>query len=150
MPDYSIEGNAMHDLQATVDGYVECALWSTRDYGKLDEQGNSPNLDESYDYGDLPPDLLAEIVRDCRDFVAANEADLTLYCDRLDYGPEQVGHDLWLTRERHGAGFWDRYYGKDEKLLLALARLTEAAHAMGEFGDELNDGLIGDEDLGSL
>ena len=24
---------------------------------------------------------------------------------------EQNGHDFWLTRRRHGAGFWDRGYG---------------------------------------
>ncbi len=39
----------------------------------------------------------------------------------------QIGHDLWLTRNRHGAGFWDGDYPDD----LGQA-LTDAAHAMGE------------------
>lgn len=39
---------------------------------------------------------------------------------------EQIGHDFWLTRNRHGAGFWDRGLG-------ALGeRLTHIAHSMGE------------------
>lgn len=25
-----------------------------------------------------------------------------------DWSAEQAGHDLWLTRCGHGAGFWDR------------------------------------------
>ena len=25
-----------------------------------------------------------------------------------DWTDEQIGHDLWLTRGGHGAGFWDR------------------------------------------
>jgi len=40
----------------------------------------------------------------------------------------QLGHDLWLTRNRHGAGFWDRpdiYEDKADKL-------TEFAVSLGE------------------
>jgi hypothetical protein len=25
-----------------------------------------------------------------------------------DYSEERAGHDYWLTRNGHGAGFWDR------------------------------------------
>ena len=25
---------------------------------------------------------------------------------------EQIGHDFWLTRQGHGAGFWDRELGE--------------------------------------
>ncbi|MGC0252682.1 hypothetical protein [Pseudactinotalea sp. Z1748] len=41
------------------------------------------------------------------------------------YGPEQVAEDFWLTRNRHGAGFWDRGLGQ------AGDDLAEAAHAHG-------------------
>ena len=41
----------------------------------------------------------------CRDF---ENACATLEIDLRDYPAEQVGHDLWLTRNGHGAGFWDR------------------------------------------
>lgn len=40
-----------------------------------------------------------------------------------------MGHDLWLTRQHHGTGFWDR----DELKANGLGdKLTEVAHAMGE------------------
>lgn len=40
----------------------------------------------------------------------------------------QVGHDLWLTRNAHGTGFWDRpeIYGKAESVIY-----TAMAKAMG-------------------
>jgi len=49
--------------------------------------------------------------------------------------PGQLGHDLWLTRNHHGAGFWDRGLGKlgDD--------LTLLAHSLGE--SEL---YVGDDD----
>jgi hypothetical protein len=39
--------------------------------------------------------------------------------------PSQIGHDLWLTRNGHGTGFWDR--GLDE----VGDKLTEIAKEMG-------------------
>lgn len=38
----------------------------------------------------------------------------------------QLGHDLWLTRNGHGAGFWDRGTGAKGE------RLTELAKIQGE------------------
>ncbi|UOE45954.1 hypothetical protein [Agromyces larvae] len=46
---------------------------------------------------------------------------------------EQIGHDLILTANRHGAGFWDR--GRGER----GAYLTEQAHAVGSIGAYLTD-----------
>lgn len=57
----------------------------------------------------------------CRDFQDANAA---LWADEGPYGDSRAGHDLWLTQNRHGAGFWDRG-------LKHGAALTEAAHAYG-------------------
>lgn len=49
--------------------------------------------------------------------------------DLTQYDPAQVGHDLWLTRNGHGAGFWDRpeIYGAENARTLTLM-----ARAMGE------------------
>lgn len=46
--------------------------------------------------------------------------------DIRDLDPGQVGHDFILTRNRHGAGFWDRGLGEKGD------RLTETAQAFGE------------------
>lgn len=68
---------------------------------------------------------------------------LRLACSRHDgidlkqYDPVQLGHDLWLTRNGHGAGFWDRpeIYGKENARILTLM-----AHAMGEHYAEFEEG----------
>lgn len=129
---------ADQDLADFVSGYIECALWSSSD--QSDDQGGTP-LDEG-DY-ELAPETEDRLRADCRAFMAANEADLDAYAEQREYDPSQgsvmsyAGHDLWLTRNGHGAGFWDRGLGD------LGDRLTEAAHAMGTadlyVGD---DGLI--------
>lgn len=45
-----------------------------------------------------------------------------------DLDMSQLGHDLWLTRNHHGAGFWDRpeLYGQENATLF-----TRLASAMG-------------------
>jgi hypothetical protein len=40
-----------------------------------------------------------------------------------------IGHDIWLTRNRHGAGFWDRKEYAENGL---GERLTKAAASLGD------------------
>ncbi len=48
---------------------------------------------------------------------------------------ERAGRDFWLTRNRHGAGFWDGDWSEPQ-----ATALTNAAHRYGEF-----DLLMGDD-----
>lgn len=111
-------------LSPMVRGYLTAALWSS-----TDEDGEP--LDASYDLTDFAPETVERATTDCIDFSAANTADVAAYCRHRTYDPSQgtvddyLGHDLWLTRNGHGAGFWARGLG-------ALGdRLTAAADAMG-------------------
>jgi len=90
--------------------YVEAALWSS--LGE-DEQP----LDDVYGPEDIAPETLAQMSEDCAAFQEAEAADLE--------DPERDGHDFWLTRNGHGAGFWDRGYGPRGEWL------TKAAHVYG-------------------
>ena len=102
-------------IQSAVHGYIECALWaSTGD----DERP----LDDDYCFGDIADATYAEMAADVCRFLADNWDD----CMNHGCGMVQVGHDLWLTRNGHGAGFWDRGLGEIGD------RLSEAARAMGE------------------
>jgi hypothetical protein len=83
-------------LDHFVDAYVECALWSST----TDEEDP---LDAYYGRDDIAPDALAKMREDCADFV--NRTSMQM---RRNWTPEQAGHDFWLTRNGHGAGFWDR------------------------------------------
>ena len=97
-------------------GYTECAIWSS-----TDEDGRPlDHFDAS-----LTEDAETTMLADCEDFID--------YCDRMGLdidgarlSPEQVGADFWLTRNRHGAGFWDRDLGRLGE------ELTDAAHTFGE------------------
>lgn len=67
----------------------------------------------------LEDDCIDSAREDCDAFCDANAADLA----GLD--AEVCGHDFYLTRNRHGAGFWDRGLG------IVGERLTASAHAYG-------------------
>jgi hypothetical protein len=103
-------------------GYIICALWST-----TDDSDSGECLDATYDIDDLSPEALEAIKSDCDDFQESNKKDLAEYYTKYKpvggYDPEEcAGHDFWLTRNHHGAGFWDRGLGELGQ------RLTKAAH----------------------
>lgn len=98
-----------------VSNYLQAALWST-----LDEAGRS--LDMRYDASDFSKEAVMQATREANDFINSNRVDL----ETSGGTPDAHSVDFWLTRNRHGAGFWDRGYGAIGK------RLTDAAHAYGE------------------
>jgi hypothetical protein len=111
--------------------YLIAALWSSND--NANDQGGEP-LDRNYDIENFTNASLLKAKADCETFQKENEADLKLYYEH--WGQEYAGHDLWLTAQRHGAGFWDRYVqGEPETNALmkpVLERLTEASHKLAE------------------
>lgn len=106
-------------LQAVLDdfvaAYLEAALWSS-----IDDDGKP--LDNRFGNDDFSQDSVKKATEDAADFIKANEKDLR----ETDTSWGQHGHDFWLTRNHHGAGFWDRGYGAVGN------RLSEAAHVYGE------------------
>lgn len=95
------------------ESYLETALWSsTNDEGEP--------LDDNYGIEDFAPEALKQAKEDTADFQEQNADDLE---EAGDDG--QNGHDFWLTRNGHGAGFWDRGYGD------VGDRLTKASKAFG-------------------
>jgi hypothetical protein len=106
-----------------VSGYVTCALWSSTD-------DNSDPLDSNYGHGDIAEDTMLDMLIDCHAFYKKakyliSEKSLT-----------QAGHDFWLTRNGHGAGFWDRGLGE------VGDTLTDIAHKFGN-----TDLYVGDDGL---
>lgn len=63
----------------------------------------------------------ADAYKACLNFEAAADK---LNINLRQYSAEQLGHDLWFTRNRHGVGFWDRpeVYGMHTDIFTALAR----------------------------
>lgn len=82
-------------------GYVLAALWTS---------DPSPGQGDYTAKGlSLIPRVcnwwMAQAIVDCAKFQQENETLLEQAGD-----DSQNGHDFWLTRNRHGAGFWDRGY----------------------------------------
>jgi len=103
---------------AALPQYIGTALWTSPDY---DDDGNATNdLDLNYDRDDMAPEAVASMRTDLHDFVTSNWDDVK------DMEPGRCGHDFWLTRNRCGAGFWDRGLGERGD------RLTANAHPYGE------------------
>lgn len=112
-----------HELDTFARAYCEAALWSSTD-------DNDEPLDCNYGIEDIATETLVKMSRSCDVFRA--EAGNLL--DDID--PVQAGHDFWLTRNRHGAGFWDRGLGD------VGDKLTRIAHTYGERNLYAHDGKI--------
>lgn len=135
MKTHDQNGNPVPDQFLTA--YIEAALWSST--YQMEEEGEYFSLDDGKH--ELAPETEEAMLHDCADFFA--------YCEQVGIDPlpeygchqysiaEKSGHDFWLTRNGHGAGYWDRGLGE------VGDKLTEAAKTFGEadlyVGD---DGLI--------
>ena len=97
--------------------YLVTALWAGLD--------DETPLDKNHDLSDIAPETVQKAAEDCARFQEENAADLA--DDLADIDDEQAGHDFLLTRNHHGAGFWDRGYPEP-----LATRLTDASHAFGE------------------
>jgi hypothetical protein len=83
--------------------YIECALWSSSD-------DNDEPMDANYTVEDIDEQTMRSMVHDCAQFQAENGSVIdaaevlrvSVYSNR-----GAAGHDFWLTRCGHGAGFWD-------------------------------------------
>ena len=118
-----------------ISAYMQTALWSSND--ESDESGGVP-FDQNFDWRELPSETVAAMTRDCNRFYDANRE--TLNCEGVTFGPDfdqdgRAGHDFWLTRNHHGAGFWDGDWPEPQ-----ATALTTAAHAFGEC-----DLILGDD-----
>jgi hypothetical protein len=102
----------INEVGDMVRAYLECALWSS-----TDDDGTP--LDTNYDIDDISEAAQDLAAKECKRFITDNLSDLA------DMKAEQAGHDFWLTRNGHGAGFWDRGLGR------VGDRLSDAAHLWG-------------------
>lgn len=119
---------ASRGLDAFTRGYI-VALYFTES-GDYDDELTPDENDDNGAHFDVEDELSAdaiELIREvCEDFQRSNSELLAQYRECTGRDDESAGHDFWLTRNRHGAGFWDR--GKHS----CLRELTESARAYGE------------------
>jgi hypothetical protein len=104
--------------------YIACALWLSTD--ESTDSGGFP-LDDNYTAADIDADTLAAMRVDCEAFYQETT-------DAIDGENSQAGHDFWLTRNGHGAGFWDGDWKEP-----AASILDEASKAFGNVDLYLGD-----------
>jgi hypothetical protein len=106
----------MVNVDEVIEAYISCALWSSTFDREPDgsltpcgKDGETVSLMEEYTVEDLAPSTRAAVYRDVVDFVNGCLAERSDVFDGMSDG--QIGHDFWLTRNSHGAGFWGRGLG---------------------------------------
>lgn len=119
--DLVLEGISKNALKQ----YLGSALWSSND----DE--DEP-LDTNYDIRDIDKSVLNQAKKDLTKFWK-QAGDLLKGEDET-----QAAHDFWLTRNGHGAGFWDRTYNNDEDGTKG-DKLTKIAEKFGEINLYVGD-----------
>lgn len=113
-------------INEVLDNYMIAALWSSTDMD-TDEP-----LDANYSVSDIAPATRERMYKDVKMFIEDNYDAI----EASGSTDEQLGHDLWLTRNGHGAGFFDRGYDKDveEKLENAAREMKSVDLEVGDDG----------------
>jgi hypothetical protein len=88
-----------HDIDAILSSYFESALWTDEDNLAEDVGEDAAKSFTVFDFSD--------------ETKAKSKEDITKFMEKAgqylnDVTDEMIGHDFWLTRNHHGAGFWDR------------------------------------------
>jgi len=150
-------------LKEIMKGYIACAIWTEEDilkseYGQgfehefdsLDSSDKESNeLDklikiqsnmnkktfDSFTEEDIDTDSIIQAYQDIKTFIS-NVNPQFIQIAIKEQGAERLGHDIWLTRNRHGAGFFDHSYDPDmEKALTKAAQdLKEVNLYIGDDG----------------
>ena len=103
--------------------YIQCMLWCETD--QTNDQGGEP-LENNYNIDDFVKETLDKIEADCVKFQ-------TDHWDMICGDLERAGHDFWLTRNGHSAGFWDGDWPEyGDKLTVAAKRFRSLDVYVGD------------------
>jgi hypothetical protein len=150
------ESNLSTDhINKILKGYVEAALWTEEeslrdqqgDDGVYDDDEEDTELDKlirltsqlnskgiiSFSREDIESDSLIDAYMGIKKFIKLCGEDL-IHRAIDEFGAEQLGHDFWLTRNGHGAGFFDRGYDEEDENIL-----MKASRDMGSVDLYIND-----------
>jgi len=126
------------NIKKIMDNYLECAIWTEEERLKEENtegyEGEIKNIipDADLNIHNFSDNSKIKAYEDIKLFLkyAGNAVD--------GIDEEQLGHDIWLSRNGHGAGFFDRGYDdKIEKILM------DSAHKIGSADIYLgDDGLL--------
>lgn len=125
------------DRQQVLESYLEAMVWQgtlsymtgTAEFGG--EPMSDAGLDRLVEPDELPEEILAAARDDVAEFLDAIEAGLEDYPRSNELTAKQLGRDFCLTRNHHGAGFWDRGLGHLGDYLTTAAQSMGSADVQG-------------------
>lgn len=132
------------DFNQVTDHYLVAALWTSEEDGDDGDDESPYRLDGSQSIYDFAPEARARAQADLTKFLT-DARPLLDQARSTGYGQAsgdesgflgQVGHDFWLTRNGHGAGFWDRQELEENNL---GRNLSKVASRFGEVTVEAGD-----------
>jgi hypothetical protein len=127
MPEFIAE-HTPSNVDEFTRGYLEAAEWLIQG-----EDGEEIDRDKIRGFSRA---AIRAAKADCRDFQRSNKKQLAEYCERTGRDMSGAGVDFWLTRNGHGAGFWDR--GSDP----VFTDLTKASKPYGGTDPYVSRGWI--------
>ena len=154
LPQDKIESHAISlsgaDIDSMVRGYLDCQLWAQIDYERSNaDTGDGPKLDANYSLDDIADEYVEKVETEFRALVTEHPLAVRMYLNwratrhagrngqivlirdtRPAYDSSQFGHDFYLTRERHGTGFWDRGLGTLGDYLTDVAHWAGSAETI--------------------
>ena len=120
-----------------VQGYLECQLWAQHVWSEDPDAEAETLSDAGYGVDDIADEYVDNVREEIINLIVAHPLAIRMYLNRKTtigvqrnvHNSAQFGHDFYLTREHHGAGFWDRGLGD-------LGRhLTDVSHWAGPAAD---------------
>lgn len=114
-------------LNKIYEGYAEAAIFTEED--KLIEVNDDVDLN-IYNIDEASKESAISDIKNFIDFVGKDAIDEAIG----ENGPDFLGHDIWLTRNGHGAGFMDRDYEYVALLQAGCDELGEISLIVGDDG----------------
>ena len=117
------ENDAAYMVDEFTTAYMEAIL-----FAEIDDVSGDAFDQSGFTPGDFSEDALAQIKKDCAQFQdQANLSELDEIHNDSSIIEANAGHDFWLTRAGHGAGFWDGDWPEPH-----ATRLTRLSKKFGE------------------
>ena len=91
-----------YQLDEFTTAYITCALWSST---CNEEEDDDTPMDDRYSVDEISQECLKTLVQDCLNFRDGDAWQAVIKLTEWP-GDSQGGHDFWLNRNGHGAGFW--------------------------------------------
>lgn len=118
----------MSNLEIFIQAYIQCSLWATTG----EENGDS--LDQHFNVFDVTDSARKQVESECKDFLKREDvSSIAEKWGREEY--KRAGHNFFLTRNHHGAGFWDSDWPEHDGDILTKAS-DEAGSSEPYVGDD--------------